>query len=237
MISLATFGPAFGLPDPSPFCLKAMVLLKMSGLPHSVVSADVRKAPKGKLPYLDDAGTRVPDTTFMRWHLESRHGIDFDKGLSAAERATGWALEKLCEDNLYWVIVYERWMVDENFDKGPRKFFDAVPALLRPVIVSAIRKSVRRNLYGQGMGRHTRSEILQIGTKTIDSIAAVLDTKPWLMGAQPTGSDAAVWGAVAAAMVPMFDSALVPAATRHKNLVAYRDRGLKTWFPEFTATG
>ena len=32
MITLATFGPAFGLPDPSPFVTKADVLLKISGL-------------------------------------------------------------------------------------------------------------------------------------------------------------------------------------------------------------
>ena len=33
MITLHTFGPAFGLPDPSPFATKGLVLLKMSGLP------------------------------------------------------------------------------------------------------------------------------------------------------------------------------------------------------------
>jgi|GEM_PF-5415914 len=32
MITLYSFGPAFGLPDPSPFVMKAEVLLKMSGL-------------------------------------------------------------------------------------------------------------------------------------------------------------------------------------------------------------
>ena len=31
MITLYTFGPKFGLPDPSPFCMKALVLLKMAG--------------------------------------------------------------------------------------------------------------------------------------------------------------------------------------------------------------
>ena len=34
MITLYTFGPAFGLPDPSPFVMKAEVLLKMAGLPY-----------------------------------------------------------------------------------------------------------------------------------------------------------------------------------------------------------
>jgi len=33
MITLYSFGPAFGLPDPSPFVTKAATLLKMAGLP------------------------------------------------------------------------------------------------------------------------------------------------------------------------------------------------------------
>src|SRR5436190_8140000 len=34
MITLYTFGPAFGLPDPSPFVTKVEVLLKMAGLAY-----------------------------------------------------------------------------------------------------------------------------------------------------------------------------------------------------------
>ncbi len=35
MITLHTFGPAFGQPDPSPFVMKAMALLKLSGQPYT----------------------------------------------------------------------------------------------------------------------------------------------------------------------------------------------------------
>jgi Glutathione S-transferase N-terminal domain len=51
MITLYTFGPAFGLPDPGPFVTKAEVLLKMAGLPYQTDPAGFRRAPKGKLPY------------------------------------------------------------------------------------------------------------------------------------------------------------------------------------------
>ena len=36
MITLFTYGPMFGLPDPSPFCMKAEILLKMAGLPYKL---------------------------------------------------------------------------------------------------------------------------------------------------------------------------------------------------------
>ena len=61
MITLYGFGPAFGLPDPSPFVMKAELLLKMSGLAYRIDTSGFNKAPKGKLPYIDDDGAKVPD--------------------------------------------------------------------------------------------------------------------------------------------------------------------------------
>ena len=114
MITLYTFGPAFGLPDPSPFVTKAEVLLKMAGVPYRTDTTGFNKAPKGKLPYIDDGGAIVADSTFIRMHLEKNYGVDFDKGLSPAERGVAWAFEKLCEDHLYWVGLHARWIVDAN---------------------------------------------------------------------------------------------------------------------------
>ena len=56
MITLYTFGPYFGLPDPSPFVMKAEVLLKMADLPFATDTTGFPKAPKGKLPYIRDDG-------------------------------------------------------------------------------------------------------------------------------------------------------------------------------------
>ena len=61
MTTLYTFGPAFGLPDPSPFVVKAEMLLKIAALPYKVDTGGFRKAPKGKLPYMDDDGEIVAD--------------------------------------------------------------------------------------------------------------------------------------------------------------------------------
>ena len=60
MITLYTFGPAFGLPDPSPFVMKAEVLLKMAKLPYRTEKvSNPGKAPKGKIPYIDDVGSEI----------------------------------------------------------------------------------------------------------------------------------------------------------------------------------
>ena len=231
VITLHTFGPAFGLPDPSPFVTKAEVLLKMSGLPYRCKIGGLSKAPKGKLPFIDDDGTVIADSTFIRFHLEDRHGIDFDKGLSAADKGTAWACEKLAEDHLYWAVVRERWMDAAAFDRGPRKFFDRVPAPIRPLVILMIRRQVRRNLHGQGMGRHSLDEMNRLVARGIDSLAAVLGDKPWLMGQEPCGADATLLAFIAGQLCPQFDTPSRRHAERHANLVAYRDRGMARWFP------
>src|SRR5215468_4326977 len=132
MITLHTFGPAFGLPDPSPFVTKVEVLLKMAGLPYRTDATGLRGAPKGKLPYIDDDGERVADSTFIRWHLENKYRIDFEKGLSPEQRAIAWAFEKMMEDNLYWALVDARWFDEANFAKGPKKFLQKNPGAGAP---------------------------------------------------------------------------------------------------------
>ena len=232
MITLFTFGPAFGLPDPSPFVTKAEVLLKLSGLPCKTSTRGLRGAPKGKLPYIDDDGVIVADSTLIRLHLEERHGIDFDKGLSPAEKGVAWAFEKLCEDHLYWAVVHSRWMDRANFDQGPRRFFDIAPAPIRPLVIWAIRRRVRRDLHGQGLGRNERAEIEKLAMRGIGAIADQLGDKPYLMGMAPCGADATTFAWVLSILCPRFETPLRHAAGQRANLVAYRDRGLRQWFPE-----
>ena len=231
MLTLYTFGPAFGLPDPSPFVMKAEVLLKMAGVPYRTDSSGFRKAPKGKLPYIDDGGIVVADSTFIRLYLQRRYGVDFDADLSPAERAVAWAFEKMCEEHLYFALLHARWLVDENFDAGPRRFFDGAPGPLRPLIVAMVRRQVRRDVKGQGTGRHTEDEICQLAVRDLGAIADFLGDKPYLMGASPCAADATVFAFLAGALCPAFKTPIRVAAELQPNLVAYRDRLMELYFP------
>ena len=131
MIVLNCFGPLWGLPDPSPFVIKSAVQLKMSGLAFRTEKSRPPESPKGKLPFIEDDDVRIGDSTFIREHLERKYGVDLDAGLSRAQRAQAWAVERVVEDHLYWAIVYGRWAVRENFDKGPAIFFGGAPPEVR----------------------------------------------------------------------------------------------------------
>lgn len=230
MITLYTFGPAFGLPDPSPFVTKTEVLLKMAGLDYRTDQGGFGKAPKGKLPYIDDDGTIIADSTLIRFHLEDRHRIDFDKTLTDEQKGVSWALEKMLEDHLYWIAMRERWVDKENFDRGPRRFFVRVPFVMRPFVVAMVGRQLRRTLSGQGIGRHSQAEIDRMSQRAVAALAGVLGEKPWLMGAEPCGADATAWAFVLGGMCETFRSTVGDQMRQHVNLVAYAERGKAQWF-------
>lgn len=234
MIQLFQFAPALGLPNASPFCMKVETYLRMAGLPFECVNhGNPLKGPRGKLPYIDDGGTKVADSTFIRLHLEDTRRIDFDAGLTPEQRGVAWAVEKMLEDHLYWALVDSRWTRDADFDHGPRRFFDAIPGPVRPMVIGLVRRQVKRNLWGHGLGRHERSDIERLAARSIESVAAVLGDKPFLAGDQPCGADATVFAFILGLLCQHFDGPTRDVGLQHANLVAYRDRGLALWYPDF----
>jgi len=233
MITLYTFGPFFGLPDPSPFVMKGEMLLKLSGLPYQTDTRGFMKAPKGKLPYIDDGGTIVADSTLIRLHLEQKYGIDFDQGLSSRDRGAAWAVDKMLEDHLYWHLIYWRWLNETNFQRGPVNFFKRAPAIVRPFVVRSVRKSIRRTLHGHGLGRHSEAENNLMAARALDAVSQMLGDNRYFMGATPCGADATVFAFVAGTLCSTFDSPLRTKAEATPNLVAYAQRMMSEFFPAF----
>jgi glutathione S-transferase len=230
MITLYTFGPAFGLPDPSPFVMKGEMLLKLAKLPYQVNTRGFSRAPKGKLPFIDDDGTIVADSTLIRLHLERKHSIDFDRGLSTRDRGIAWATEKMLEDHVYWVLVYWRWMKDENFERGPIHYFKRAPAIIRPFITKIVRGKVRRSLHAHGIGRHSEAEMTLMSNRAFDALSQMLGEGPYLMGNQACGADATAFAFVAGALAPVFESPTHDKVRSLPNLVAYRDRMMAEFY-------
>jgi glutathione S-transferase len=233
MITLYSFGPAEGLPDLSPFVMKTMTLLKIAGLDYREDRAGYRRAPKGKLPFIDDNGTIVADSTFIRWHIEKTRNLDFDAHLTKEQRAVAWAAEKLCEDHLYWLVVRDRWLDENNFRRGPAKFFERAPALIRPLISGMVRRKISNALHVQGLGRHSPEEAAQIGRKGVDTLATLLGDTPYLFGERAGGADATLFAFVAGLLYKGWDSPLRTVAQQRPNLVRYRDRIMQQYFPNF----
>lgn len=231
MITLYGTGPMFGLPHASPFVIKAEVLLKLSGLPYQNAIANIRKAPKGKMPYIEDDGVLIPDSAFIRMHLENKYHIDFTGGYAAHDQGIGWAVNTMMEDHVYWLNIQDRWMIDDNFFKGPVHFFDGAPSLMRPLIVKMVRSKVRKNIHAHGVGRHTATERLELGKKSIDAVSDILGKNKYILGNKVCGTDASVYGFLASLTCPLFASQIREYTETKTTIVNYLKRMTAEFYP------
>src|SRR4051812_33620131 len=194
MITLYGAGEGFGLPEISPYVAKTEVQLKMAGLAYRKARGAPQEAPKGQVPFIEHDGQRIGDSTFIRGYLERTFGLDFDEGLDARQRAEAWAIERMLENHLGWFGVQGRWLIPENFAKGPAHFFERIPEELRDRACAEVLERVRTVVHGVGVTRHTEPEMLALATRSLAALDVVLGDQPYLFGARPCGVDATAFG-------------------------------------------
>ena len=233
MIILYGFGAGFGLPEISPFVTKTEVQLKMAGLAFRKERAVPPASPKGQLPFIEDDGEAIADSTFIRAHLERKYGFDFDAGLEPARRAQAFAFERMIEHHLYWALVGARWVDPENFARGPAHFFDAAPEHQREKLREDAQFRVAENYLLSGLGRHAPDDDLELAVRSLTALSAQLSDKPFLMGPAPCGADATAFGVLAGILTPFFSSKLRDRAAGFQNLAAYVDRMMQRYYPDF----
>ena len=232
MITLYGTGPMFGLPHASPFAIKAEVLLKLAGLPYQLAYAGFRKAPRGKLPWIVDGDEVIPDSRLIKAHLEMRHAVDFSGGYSPRALGYGVAIERMLEDHLYFFIIDNRWLQNDNFNKGPARFFDKSPRILRPAIVQMALRRVRRQVTLQGTGRLLAEEKLSLVRKALDGLEAVIAGQNYLLGGRVCGADATAYAFLATLAAPGFTSEYGDYLRRKPELMGYLNRMQVEFFPE-----
>ena len=231
MIKLHQFAPAFGLPNASPFCMKLETYLRMAGLPYEAVnSGDVLKAPKRKLPYIDDDGTIVADTSFIVDYLKQRYGDPLDAHLTPLERAEATAFQRLFEENLYWAVVQTRWADDAGWARTREAFFGALPAPLRWFLPALARRGLLAEMRGQGMGRHSVAEIHAIGCRDVTAAADFLGERPFMLGERPSSLDATAHAFLANLLWAPVDSPIRRHARARPTLEAYCQRMKARYF-------
>lgn len=225
MIKLHQFSPAWGLPNASPFCLKLETYLRMAKLPFTVVSKpDLRNAPKGKMPYIEDNGRKIGDSGLIIDYLKATYGDTLDRHLSEYEQSIALAMRRMIEENLYWCVLYTRWVEEAGWQKVRPAFFATLPPLLRGVVPGLIRRQIVKALYLQGMGRHNAEEVYELGKTDLIALANYLGNKPFFMGDRPTSLDATAYGFLANILYAPVDSPLKTCAEDFGKFGGYCER-------------
>jgi glutathione S-transferase len=224
------------LPNVSPASFKLETWLRMTGIPYEVVPADMAAAPKGKVPFIEDAGVKMGDSTLIIDYLKKKYGKDPDEGLSASERAVSLAFRRMMKEHFYWVLGQCRYREEQNWNVYKNAFHEILPAALpeqmRTQIVAGIYENVVSQMQSQGMGRHTAAEVYQLGIADITAVSDFLGDKAFFMTDRPTTADATIYAYVASLIEMPLENPLKDHGLKLTNLVEYCKRMRAKYYPE-----
>jgi glutathione S-transferase len=235
-IKLFQFPRMFGIPNVSPYCCKLETWLRIARVPYEVVDTpDPRKGPKGKVPFIEDAGVRIGDSSLIVDHLVRTRGVDPDARLDASQRATALLVQRTLEEHYAFVVLYTHFVRGEGW-QHMRVRFDSVPAIVRPLVGSLVRGRMKKMLWMQGVLRHADEDVLESALRDWRAVLTVLGDGPFFFGDEPSGIDAIVFGALAMSLLTPIESPIRDFLRSQPAFVAYADRMLARFFPELATT-
>jgi glutathione S-transferase len=234
MIKLHSFGPAFGLIDASPFVSKVKLFLTVHEIDYQEVNDVMKlgKAPKQKFPYIEDGKTVVADSEFIIEYLSKKYLIEMDSWLTDEQRATAHLISRSLEENLYWCLVYSRWVNNDTWPIIRSHFFGSMPFPLNKVIPFMARKGTIKRIEGQGIGAHTADQVLAIAEQSFASLSTMLADKPFFFGDKMSSLDIIAFAQLSSFTLATLSNPTNSAAREHQNLVEFTERVQRTYFSD-----
>jgi glutathione S-transferase len=231
-LKLFQFPRMFAIPNLSPFCCKLETWLRIAQIPYEVVDMpDPRNAPKGKLPFIEDAGVRIADTSIIVDYLAKTRGVDLDRHLDPSQRAIALLVQRTLEEHYAFVTLFTHFIRTEGW-RHTRASFDSVPAIARTLVASMVRGRMRKILWTQGVLRHSDQDIIEAGLRDWRAVLPVMAEGPFFFGDKPTGVDAIVFAALATTVLTPIESPIRDFLRSQPKSVAYAERMRDRYFPE-----
>jgi glutathione S-transferase len=183
----------------SPFCGKVRKLLKLKGVPYTVVNYNGLKAraaaalsAAGKLPVLDYDGERIQDSSVIADFIEKKHPGKSLYPENPVDRARARIWEDWADESLYWHEVYLRFNIPEVFPRVVELLCEGRPAWERPLFRMVARRQIGAKLKAQGIGKLPRERVEQNFFGHLEAISTVLGERMWLVGDHISMADIAV---------------------------------------------
>jgi glutathione S-transferase len=233
MIKLYQLARTWGIPNLSHFCVKVETYLRINKLPYEVVETLPLKAPRGKLPYIEDDGRKISDSRLILNYLKATYGDPDVEIFTSEQQGISKAYQRLLEEHLYWIGMVTRWnYTEENWQTNKQAIFSGLPPFARDLAASYYRIKIKSQIKGHGIGRLTFEEMFLLGQEDINSLADFLGSKPYFMGNFPTSLDATAYGILVNTLACPIESPLKEFALSKQNLSAYCQQMQAEFFPE-----
>jgi glutathione S-transferase len=235
VIKLFVYPRLFAIPNLSPFCCKLETWLRITGVPYELVpTSDPRVGPRGKLPFIEDNGVRIADSSIIIEHLSKTRGVDPDAVLTDEQRATALLVQRTIEDHYAFVLAYTHLYREEGLQYTHARF-NAVPAIVRPLVASAVHRRIKKLLWMRGTLRYSHDEIVAAAIGDWRAVLSTMSDGPFFFGEHATGVDAVVFGALASTVLTPIPSPIRDFLLDQPKCAAYADRVLRHFFPELAA--
>ena len=228
MIKLYQFRPFWGLPNASPFCMKAETYLRFREIDFETVACNPRQSPSKQIPFItiDELGDShtITDSEKIISYFESRQEKPMDAGLTAQQKATAYLIRSKVEEELYWQITYMRWGDPQGwavFLPDLKKHMEGLKGKVLPWI---IRRILLRQMSRRGMKAENTEASYAPGIRLLDVLSDMLGKKDFFLGKDIRTLDMSVYAFLANIIDQPHPNLIQNHARELDNLVAYCKR-------------
>ena len=168
------------------------------------------------MPYIEHDGNLLGDSQFIIRYLENTFNVAYMSGLggtknafvpfaklSAADRAKSELVRILCEQDLYWGITCIKWagkeglcQTEDAWNNTVENYFSDIPSAIRGILTSMIRTDVMRDMWGQGLRRHSPDDQLYLMKRSVETLSVTLGNGVYMLGKFPSECDCIAFGTI-----------------------------------------
>ena len=236
VVVLHQFDRARSSPNPSPFALKFETYLRVAEIEY-VTDFSKPMSAKGKSPWMTFNGKDVADSQLCMEHLAAKMPEkDLSAHLSPAEVAQAKGMRAILEDHFYFCTVLNRWVYNDlGYLRKKQLAPLPVPRFMQGFGMKYVARQVRKQSEGQGIGRHSKEEVIAMAVKDLRALSDFLGDKPYMMGDRPSDVDCVLFGFIVVTLYGFPDGDILKAAIEKDfpNLKAHMELMQQKYWPDW----